>query len=209
MKIIALNVESASVNELQQHFVRLHHEVTAFVLPCVDMLSSHDTELANCGIIVINLDNSRGSLQRWIERIANHSPSSKILLYSSCCEYRLVSAALKSGIGGYVLKDCETFCLINAVEALLAGGAPLSPRVSRFVLGDYLERSIAHSLSILTEREKQIFECMEEGNSYKGISLRFNISQNTVHSHVKNIYSKLNAVNKYDAFAKARDMAVA
>ncbi len=98
------------------------------------------------------------------------------------------------------------FGIADALSSVAQGGVPLSPKVSRLVIQKF-RTSLAQSLPILTNREKQIFECLEEGYSYKGISSRFNISQNTVHTHVKNIYSKLNAANKFDAFAKARDMA--
>ena len=151
----------------------------------------------------------RGETAAMLARLRQLRPTARVLIYSDKNDYKTVTSLLKAGVSGYILKDCPVFGLAHALEAASLGGVPLSPQISRQLLQGFLTNSVAHSLTILTKREKQIFACLEEGNSYKGISSRFNISQNTVHSHVKNIYSKLNAVNKYDAFVKARDLAAA
>jgi len=107
-----------------------------------------------------------------------------------------VMAALGAGASGYVLKDSTD--IVAAVRETLAGGAPLSPGIARFLL-----RQLRPAISspngpaarvALTPRESQVLESLARGCSYRETAAALGVSYNTVSDHIKAIYRKL-AVN--------------
>jgi DNA-binding NarL/FixJ family response regulator len=108
-----------------------------------------------------------------------------------------VMAAIGAGADGYVLKDSTD--IVAAVRETVAGGAPLSPGIARFLLrhlrsapGEAAAGEAA--LSPLTPRESQVLESLARGSSYRETAAALGVSYNTVSDHIKAIYRKL-AVN--------------
>ena len=209
MRILAIGTNENALQgvPLTAHFVSAGYQASG--LSELRESLRQQIESNHIDIVVLDSDGIERSVLALIQYLSSRCGEVHILLYSSRTSYNFVASTLKAGASGYIVKDCAIFDLAQALRCIENGGVPLSPIVSRLLLSEFANRSLARSLSILTDREKQIFECIEEGNSYKGIGLKLNISQNTVHTHVKNIYSKLQAVDKYDALAKARELCAA
>lgn len=112
-----------------------------------------------------------------------------------------VFAALRAGACGYLLKGCPPRELVEALQALEAGGAPMTPRIARRVLR---ELQGAAGAGPLTAREAEILRELASGRSYKEAAERLHLSRHTVHAHVKRIYEKLQVESREDAVAKAR-----
>ncbi len=107
-----------------------------------------------------------------------------------------VMAAIGAGASGYVLKDSVD--IVAAVRETLAGGAPLSPGIARYLLRHLRSSSStaagAEPLPALTPREQQVLESLARGSSYRDTAAALGVSYNTVSDHIKAIYRKL-AVN--------------
>jgi len=112
-----------------------------------------------------------------------------------------VFQALKAGAASYVLKGARAADLVTAVRELHAGGSPMSPKIARLVL-EHLRR--AAEPDPVSPRERQILKLIDQGQTYKEIAQALNISTHTVHSHIKNVYERLQATGKRDALARAR-----
>ena len=110
-----------------------------------------------------------------------------------------VFRSLCAGAIGYLVKTTPPSKLIAAIEEAFAGGAPLSPSIARKVTRSFQ----AASRSPLTERETEILSHLCEGKSYREIGTALFISERTVHSHLKNIYRKLEVHSKTEAMARA------
>lgn len=113
-----------------------------------------------------------------------------------------VLEAIKAGASGYVLKGCAPAELVAAIRELVAGGAPMSPRIARAVLREL--RSGTPEPDPLSPRERQLLKLVDEGLTYKQISDQLHVSTHTVHSHIKNIYEALQARSRGEALSKAR-----
>ncbi len=159
-------------------------------------------------VLIINSIGLWTACERLIGRALLLRPGLRVIVYSDTDRPQNILAALRAGAVGYILKTASLEELLDSMQIVDNGGAALSPVISRMLLRELQSSSLAEALPFLTKREKQVFECMEHSLSYKGISLKLNISRNTVHSHVKSIYSKLHAVDKHDALNKARQFAV-
>jgi DNA-binding NarL/FixJ family response regulator len=112
--------------------------------------------------------------------------------------------AICAGASGYLLKkDMEN--IIHAIKDVLNGGAPMTSTVARKVLQLFPRKKTSQAMleSDLTRRETEILDELIKGNSYKMISARLDISVETVRSHLKNIYKKLQVNSATEAVYKA------
>lgn len=113
-----------------------------------------------------------------------------------------VLEAIRAGASGYLLKKHLSDKLFNAIDEVLAGGAPMSPTVARMVIASMQQKSAPTDYQ-LTAREKEILTSLSKGNSYKLIAAEFLISIDTVRSHIKKIYEKLHVHSQTEAVSKA------
>lgn len=119
-------------------------------------------------------------------------------------ENEKIFQALCAGANGYLLKNTSPEKIINSLNEVLAGGAPMSPEVARRVVT--LFRKFAPpeiSDYKLTEQEKQILKMLVDGHHYKTAAHELGISIHTVSFHLRNIYTKLHVHSKTEAVAKA------
>jgi DNA-binding NarL/FixJ family response regulator len=129
-------------------------------------------------------------------------PQLPILILTVFDDPENVLQAIKAGASGYLLKKHIASRLNEAVEEVLDGGAPMSPAVAKMVLAS-MQKVNAGKQYDLTPREKEILQSLSRGNSFKMIASEFSISIDTVRSHIKNIYDKLNVHSQTEAVSKA------
>lgn len=138
-----------------------------------------------------------------IARAKEIRPDLEIMAYTVFDDRDNLFSALKAGATGYILKGCKPRDLIEALHNLHEGGAPMTPRIARKVIHQFHAVSVEEQF-LLTPREKDILKCIENGLSYKELAARLSISIHTVHTHITNIYEKLQATGRKDALIKAR-----
>ncbi len=115
-----------------------------------------------------------------------------------------VFRALRAGAKGYILKT-ETYDKIyEAIELVLSGGSPMTPAISRMVIEYFQKQHEQKPLEELTKRECNILDLLAEGKKYKEIADLLFISVDTVRTHIRNIYIKLEVDNKTSAINKYR-----
>ncbi len=113
-----------------------------------------------------------------------------------------VMDAIRAGASGYLLKKDISTKLFSAIDEILNGGAPMSPSVARMVVAS-LQPNPQKNLYQLTPREKDILASLAKGNSYKLVAALFEISIDTVRTHIKRIYEKLHVHSQTEAVSKA------
>lgn len=112
-----------------------------------------------------------------------------------------VLKAIQAGASGYLLKKHISNKLFDAIQEVMEGGAPMSPSVAKMVVGA-MQKNQRNDYQ-LTEREKSILSELSKGNSYKMIAAEFDISIDTVRTHIKHIYEKLQVHSQTEAVSKA------
>jgi DNA-binding NarL/FixJ family response regulator len=118
-----------------------------------------------------------------------------------------VHRALRAGAAGFLLKSVEAPRLAEAVRLVAAGDAVLAPGVTRRLLRDFAalgEPAPAGapdpaSLELLTDRERQVFDCLGEGLSNQQIAGRLDIGEATVKTHVSRVLQKLGIRSRVQA----------
>ena len=105
-------------------------------------------------------------------------------------------------------RDLERFVppakLLESLEEVVAGGAPMSPEVARRVIRLFREiRPPEHASYDLTPQETELLKLLVDGHHKKTAAVALGISVNTVSFHLKNVYAKLQVHSKTEAVAKA------
>lgn len=143
-------------------------------------------------------------------------PGVKFVMLTIFDDEEMIFKAIKAGAFGYLLKEESAE---NIAEVLLQmhenGVGPISPGIAHKILQLVQNNNVSliakkntdkpKSLFNLTEREQEILKMLVQGNLYKEIGSRLNISPNTAKKHVMNIYSKLHVNNKIQALTLARE----
>lgn len=112
--------------------------------------------------------------------------------------------ALCAGASGYLLKKTAPSKIIDAINDVCNGGAPMSAEIAKKVLAHFSKQPLKNKeLYHLTEREKEILSYLAKGHSYKMIAAQFDISIDTVRFYIKQIYLKLHVNSAPEAVAKA------
>lgn len=137
--------------------------------------------------------------------LKNQFPDLKVLMETIFEEDEKVFNSICNGAEGYILKNTPPAQILSAIKEIHEGGAPMTPSIASKVLSMFkagVSFSKEESYN-LTDREKEILKFLVEGMSYKKVAEKCFISADTVSSHIKNIYRKLQVNSKSEAVGKA------
>jgi len=151
-------------------------------------------------IILMDLDLPGMSGIEGIERIKKAHPEINIIVLTVHEDSDMVFEALCAGASGYITKNANHSKLLDAIEEVQNGGAPMSSKIAKLVVDSFQKN---HN-SPLTSRETEVLEQLAKGKSYSVIAEELFIHKETVKSHIKNIYFKLQVNSKAEALEIAR-----
>ncbi len=127
--------------------------------------------------------------------ISDHNSNVRIIALSIHSTRRYVIGMLKAGAMAYLVKQCAYEELATAIRTVASNKSYLSPQIHDVVVSDFASDLPQHedsSLSILTLREREVFQLVVEGVKSEDIAGRLFISVKTVSSHRRQIMKKLN-----------------
>lgn len=132
-----------------------------------------------------------------IRLIKERFPHIEILVVTMQDDSQLVYDALCAGASGYLTKSTNYIELVSALDQLVSGGAPMSSKIARIVVESFQR----NPLSPLSKRETEVLSLLSRGYSYSSIANQLFIAKETVRTHLKNIYQKLQVNTKADAIS--------
>jgi NarL family two-component system response regulator LiaR len=132
-----------------------------------------------------------------IRRISECAPSVKVVALTASTDEARMMGALRAGAAGYVRKDAEPEVLLAAVRAVARGKTYIDPSVSRQIL----RATVPYE--DLTPREIEVLRHLALGRSNKEIADALSIGDETVKTHVGNVFSKLQVENRAQAIVQA------
>jgi DNA-binding NarL/FixJ family response regulator len=134
------------------------------------------------------------------------APDARVVILTVFDDADKIFRAVCAGASGYVLKSAGIDQIGQAIEQVMAGGAPMTPEVARKVL-DAFARTEGSQESVddyqLTDRELEILRLMADGLLKKEIADRLDLSVHTVSTHLRRVYNKLHVKTNTGAVAKA------
>jgi len=136
-----------------------------------------------------------------IPKIKKPLPQAQVLILTVYESEEMIFAALKNGASGYLTKNTSPDKIIASIKEVVNGGGAMSTGVAKLVMQSF-QKSMA---SPLTKRETQILEGIANGKSRRKIATELYIDLETVKTHIKNIYHKLDVNSKDEALKVARE----
>lgn len=139
--------------------------------------------------------------------LAASHPEAAVLIVSTYSDDELVHECISAGAKGYVIKDIEQFSLKESIRAVHRGEGAVSPAVAAKVLdrlrGAPAKQESTESYAQLSDSQYKILRLIAEGFSNREIASRVHLSENTVKSHVQEIFRKLQVRNRVEAALRA------
>ena len=126
-----------------------------------------------------------------IRQIITAQPETRMLALSAFSDRGHVLGALRAGASGYVVKDCASNELIDAIKAVAAGERYVSPSLSHSVIYDSLSSGGRGDRDRLTAREREVLQLLSEGKAMKQVGQVLHISTKTVETHRRAVMEKL------------------
>lgn len=128
-------------------------------------------------------------------------PDTQFLIFTSYEDSESVFNALKAGATGYLTKTTQPSKILDALVDIHKGGSPMSSNIARKIVSSFSSDNNAE-LQKLSQREKEILDLLSKGLRYKEIADKLFLSTETVRTHIRNIYEKLQVNSRTDAINK-------
>jgi len=174
---------------------------------CCDYSNAEDAIINLPGkkpdIILMDINLPGKSGIQCIQELKPKMPNSNFVILTMYEDSEMVFEALKSGAVGYMLKRTSPDKLIEAIMEAHNGGSPMSMQIARMVVRSFSnsKEKLENEYS-LTNREGEILRCLTKGMRYKEIAGELCISVETVRSHLRKIYEKLQVRSATEAVIK-------
>ncbi|HRN71703.1 MAG TPA: response regulator transcription factor [Ginsengibacter sp.] len=138
-----------------------------------------------------------------IQKLKILHPKMQIIVLTVYDNPEVIFNALKAGATGYLLKSTPSEKIIEAIQEVKNGGSPISSTIARKVIEAFCVREKTNEyFQELSNREKEILEHLNKGYRYKEIADKLFLSIDTIRTHVRNIYEKLQVNSRVEALKK-------
>ncbi len=162
-----------------------------------------ELKYTDCDVVImdINMPGKTG-----IECIAEAKPAKpkvQFIVSTALENHDYIFQSLCAGATGYILKSDKADKLADAVRNVMEGGSPMSAQIARLVVNSFQKTETKPlPATELSQRENEIITYLSQGLNYKEISEKLFLSPETIRTHIRNIYSKLQVKSKTEAINK-------
>jgi DNA-binding NarL/FixJ family response regulator len=158
-------------------------------------------EPAEIALFDVNLPGMNGI--DCIQRLKMLHPRMQMMVLTVYDNPDTIFNALKAGATSYLLKTTPAEKILEAIAEVQQGGSPISSQIARKVIEAFAVREKTNEyFQELSRREQEMLEHLSKGYRYKEIADKLFISVETVRTHIRHIYEKLQVNNRAAALKK-------
>lgn len=135
----------------------------------------------------------------------------RVVMLTMHADRDVLTNAIRAGASGYLVKDCSTEEIADAVRMAARGDTALSPQLALSMLNEVRKLDppeTAEDDRVITKREEEVLQLIADGCSTPEVAERLYISQKTVKNHLASIYQKLDARDRTQAVLAAVRMGI-
>lgn len=202
---VAIVEDSKTIRESLKHFVQTDPECK-----CVFACATAEEAMAEVAknppdVVLMDIQLPKMSGIECTARLKKMLPALQIIMVTVYEDTDRISAALRAGACGYLLKRCTPAELVSAVREARMGGVPMPREIARKVIASFQQPPQAMAeIEELRPSERKILELLATGLANKEIADRLGLSPGTVRWHLENIYGKLHVHSRTEAVLKFR-----
>jgi DNA-binding NarL/FixJ family response regulator len=137
-------------------------------------------------------------------------PGTKVVMLTMHADQDVLANAIRAGACGYLVKDCSTEEIADAVRMASNGDTALSPQLAASMLDEVRKLDMAPTREdrVVTKREEEVLQLIADGCSTSEVAEQMYLSQKTVKNHLASIYQKLDARDRTQAVLRAVRMGI-
>jgi len=137
-----------------------------------------------------------------VRKLKAENPKIQFIMSTVYEDDENIFESLKAGASGYLLKKTSPDKILDAIKEVYNGGSPMSALIARKVISAFQKKDPIDERTELTQKEKEILKELAKGLRYKEIADLLQISMDTVRTHVRHIYEKLQVQSRMEAVNK-------
>ena len=179
--------------------------VSALAGCCADAIAILDDSPPDVLLVDLGLPDGDGA--ELIEHAAGLSKQISIMVITVFGDEQRVMRAIRCGASGYLLKTDDSSDICQSIHELLDGGAPISPVIARYLIR-YFREDMGEAASVnpdlgVSDRELEVLRLAAKGYTYQEVADLLGLSVNTVGTHTRNVYRKLEVSSRSEAVYEA------
>lgn len=130
-------------------------------------------------------------------------PDLNVIMLTTYEDEDLLFESLRAGAVSYLLKRTPPTKILEAIADVHRGYSSLTGKMARLLVQFFQDtKQEADGIEKLSEREREILGRVAKGLRNKEIGAALSVSENTIRSHLRNIYEKLQVASRAEAVAK-------
>ena len=168
---------------------------------CLDLFKNIEASRPDVVLMDIEMPGTNGL--KGLKIIKDKFPNVSVIMLTVFEDNDSIFDAICAGASGYLLKKTSHDKIVESIHDVLNGGAPITSSIARKVLNLFPKTPAQHEeINKLAPREQEVLQLLVSGHSYKMIAEKCGITLETVRSHIKRIYEKLQVQSATEAAAK-------
>lgn len=138
-----------------------------------------------------------------IQRLKILHPRMQMMVLTVYDNSDTIFEALRAGATSYLLKTTPADKILEAIAEVQQGGSPISSQIARKVIEAFTVKAKTNDyFQELSRREQEMLEQLSKGYRYKEIADKLFVSIETVRTHIRHIYEKLQVNSRAEALKK-------
>lgn len=129
-------------------------------------------------------------------------PTLQAIMLTVYADNEKIFRSLQAGASGYLLKQTPPAEILSAIQEVLRGGSPMSSAIARKVVMHFQQEPPANPTEGLSKREQELLDLIAQGQHNKQVADKLGITVETVRTHLRNIYEKLQVNSRTEAVIK-------
>lgn len=153
-------------------------------------------------VVLLDIRLGDGSGLTVLDELLDIDPEARVLMLSSFDDEEYLTRSMRTGAAGYVLKVDSDEMLVNAIEAVAAGGRVLGPQMAHWLV-EKLDGTAEREAGRFDEVDRELLAALAQGASNSEIASRLFISDSTVKRRLRSLFDRLGVSKRPEAVAEA------